>query len=183
MVALRGRSKRGLLAPFGLSLTAYFLSPGVIGPQELTALVARTPAVGERVHASALVSAFGTIHASNFSMPRPISAAMPDSLGYVLAGLDSTNADITGSIRERILGDLMAELSPGLPSVPTFERRLKGDRLVASKPELATPQGAEPEWGRKGDRLVARTESWPQAVAKAEPKIAPEPKAKPPEPM
>ena len=38
-------------------------------------------------------------------MPQPVGAAIPPPLGYTLAGLDPSNADITGSIRERILGE------------------------------------------------------------------------------
>src|SRR5258707_1187981 len=151
---------RGRGAP-GVTLSAYFLFPGVIGSQELTALIARTPAVAELGHFGVIASPFGTIHAANFTMPRPISAAMPASLGYALAGLDSTNADITGSIRERILGDMMVELSQGLPAVPKMERRLKGDRLVAT-PAEPDVVAMEPEWGRKGDRFMARSQPRPE---------------------
>src|SRR5438876_6568601 len=143
MAELRQRPKGGLATPFGLSILTFVLMPNEIGSQELAALIARQRPVAERAHGSVVASIFGTIHAANFSMPRPISAAIPAPLGYALAGLDSTNAEITGSIRERILGDMLVELSPGLPAVPTIERRLKGDRLVAAPPELQAQNGAE----------------------------------------
>src|SRR6478735_2608123 len=98
MVALRNRPKGGLAAPFGLGILTLILFPGVIGHQELTALV--VPQAVERVHA--IASPFGTIHAARFSLPRPLRDAMPAPLSTVLAGLDSSNAGITGSIRERM---------------------------------------------------------------------------------
>src|SRR5207302_433743 len=87
MVALRNTPKGGLRAALGVALTAYFLFPGVIGSQELTALIARTRAVAER--------------------------------------------------------------------------GLKGDRLVAAtaEPDVVA---IEPEWGRKGDRFMARSQPRPE---------------------
>ncbi|MEA2906681.1 MAG: hypothetical protein QOI12_4068 [Alphaproteobacteria bacterium] len=128
--------------------------PSEIGNQELTALMARQPVIVERA-SPAITSPFGTIHAANFSMPRPISSAMPASLSYTLAGLDPANAEITGSIRERLLGDITIELGPG--RIPTVERRLKGDRLVAGAPSDPDPALiAEQPPSRKGDRLDRR---------------------------
>jgi spore germination cell wall hydrolase CwlJ-like protein len=149
MVALRSRPKGGVAALFGLGILIFALIPGEIGNQELSALIARRPAVAARqVHS--IASPFGTIHAANFSMPQPISA-MPASLSYALAGLDSSYADITGSIRERMLGEADVPLPSRLPSV---ERRLKGDRLIATAPSLG-PEVAEEssQVGIKGDRL------------------------------
>src|SRR5882672_6981888 len=134
MVVLRNRPKGGLAAPFGLSILAFVLIPNEVGYQELAVLNARQPAAVERAQKHVIASPFGTIHAANFSMPRPTGSAMPAPPGYVLAGLDPANVDVTGSIRERILGDMMVELSPGLPAVPRLERKLKGDRLIASSP-------------------------------------------------
>jgi hypothetical protein len=156
MVVLRQRPKGGV-TPFGLAILAFVLMPSEIGYQELAALIARQPPVAERAQRHVIASPLGT-DASNLNMPRPISTAMPMPLGYVLAGLDPHNADVTGSIRERILGDMMVELSPGLPAVPRFERRLKGDRLLAVlPPEPEPPESmrvSEAPSGRKGDRLV-----------------------------
>jgi hypothetical protein len=47
-------------------------------------------------------SPLGIIQAANLNIPRPVGAASPPPLGYTLAGLDPNNAEITGSIRERI---------------------------------------------------------------------------------
>jgi hypothetical protein len=157
MIVSRIRPKAALAASFGLGIFTFFLIPKEIGYQELASLVARQPGVTERVPKRGIASPFGTIHAANFSLPRPISSAMPASLGYVLAGLDTTNADITGSIRDRILGDVMVEMSYGHPALPKLDRRLKGDRQVAALPAASqVEQAPAPKLASKGDRLVPR---------------------------
>src|SRR5262245_60042299 len=150
MVTSLQRPKAAVLASFGLAILAMVVTPKEIGYQELAALVARQQVVIERTSKRGFSSPFGTIHAANFSMPRPISSAMPAPLGYVLAGLDSANADITGSIRDRMLGEVMAEMA--FEGRPSFDRRLKGDRLNGSADSIA--RAGEPQWGRKGDRFV-----------------------------
>jgi len=154
MFLSRQRPKAALLASFGLGILALILQPREIGYQELAALIARQQGLTQRMPKRAALSPFGTIHAANFSMPRPISSAMPASLGYVLAGLDSTNADITSSIRDRMLGDVMDELN-GNRASPTFDRRRKGDRLDPGRGTAAAGAGLpQPQWGRKGDRFI-----------------------------
>src|SRR3954471_7269498 len=138
MVASRKRPKGGVTA-FGLGLISFVLIPNELGYQELAALIARQP-VAERATKPVIPSTLGPIHLANLNMPRPVGAAVPAPLGYVLAGLDTSNADVTGSIRERILSDMMVELSPGLPSVPRMERRLKGDRLLSALPAKPDPE-------------------------------------------
>jgi spore germination cell wall hydrolase CwlJ-like protein len=150
MVALRNRPKGGLAAPFGLSVLIFTLAPNEIGYQDLAAFIARRPAVAEQTRNHVIASPFGTIHVATFSMPQPISAAMPASLSYALAGLDSTNADITGSIRERMLGDGVYDETFAGASVPTLDRRNKGNRLVVQpqpKPESEAPvaEGPQPD--------------------------------------
>jgi spore germination cell wall hydrolase CwlJ-like protein len=141
MVALRRRPKGGFAVPFGLVFLVG-LTPSAIGGQDLAALIARQPAGLERARSHGIASPFGTIHAANFSLPSPRSAAMPASLSYALAGLDTSNADITGSIRERMLRDVVEPVAPG--QLPTVERRLKGDRLIASPaPDADHQQVAE----------------------------------------
>ncbi len=137
MVASRNRPKGGRVTPFGFGFLAFLLIPNVIGSQELAALVARQPAVADRAPVRTTVSPFGTIHAATFSMPRPMSAAMPVSLSFALAGLDPSYAEITGSIRERLLGDVKAGVGPF--ELPTVDRRLKGDRLVVEPPPKEAP--------------------------------------------
>jgi spore germination cell wall hydrolase CwlJ-like protein len=181
----RRRPKGAFRASFGLCILAAGLMPTMIGHQDLAALIARRPIVVQRWHSHNIASPFGTIEAATFSMPMPISEAMPVSLSYALAGLDPGNADITGSIRERILGDVAIEalqessLQSTLPSslqsaLPEVNRRLKGDRL-ASRPqpqdqldEQSAPMAeGPPEQLKKGDRLVAGQSPQPQPPSAA----------------
>jgi spore germination cell wall hydrolase CwlJ-like protein len=160
MVASRNRSKGGLVVPFGLGIFACMLMPTNIGYQELAALIARQGIVAERNHS--IASPFGTIHAPNFSLPQPISVALPVSLSYALAGLDTTNAEITGSIRERILRDIATEMAPGMSAALSIERRLKGDRIdTALQADQEPADVAQESLGGKGNRLVVRTQPEP----------------------
>ncbi len=137
----------------------------MIGHQDLAALIAQQPMVVEHTHSHIIASPFGTIEAATFSMPMPISEAMPVSLSYALAGLDPGNADLTGSIRERMLGEVALEelqVSSLQSALPQVNRRLKGDRLAAGPPESAPVAEQSPEPLRKGDRLIASQPPEPQ---------------------
>src|SRR5882724_716356 len=110
MAASRNRPEGGLKAPFGLGVLMLLLLPGEVGYQDLAALIARQPPLmertqPERTQKAAFASPFGTIHAAKLDMPRPVGATIPQSFGYALAGLDPNSADVTGSIRQRVLGD------------------------------------------------------------------------------
>src|SRR5436190_22455051 len=134
MVASRNRPKGGL-APFGLGILTFLLTPSGIADQELAAYIARQGAPVERAgQAHNIASPFGTIHAPAITLPRPISAVLPASLSYALAGLDPNNADITGSIRDRVLRESAHDTMPGAFVAPRIERRLKGDRIAAPQP-------------------------------------------------
>jgi spore germination cell wall hydrolase CwlJ-like protein len=165
----RHRLKGAFGATFGLCVLAggfaAALMPTAIGHQDLAALVAPRAMAAQHVRSHNIASPFGTIEAATFSMPMPISEAMPVSLSYALAGLDPGNADITGSIRERILGDMaMDELQESSlqSALPQVNRRLKGDRLavtpqpedelVAQEPAPVAEPSSEPL--KKGDRLI-----------------------------
>jgi spore germination cell wall hydrolase CwlJ-like protein len=160
MVALRNRPKGAIAAPFGLGILVFALAPSGIGHQELTALIARQSSVPAH-HSHSIASPFGTIHDATWILPQPILAAMPASLSYALASLDTSNADRTGSIRERMLGD-----EPPPPSLlPTVERQRKGDRLIASPQPSAAVADQSSEPVRKGDRLDAPVDEPGSAVA------------------
>lgn len=149
MVALRLRPKGGLVTPFGLGLLTFIVVPSAIGSQDLAALIARQPIIAERP--ASRFSLITTAHGATFTMPRPMSAAMPPALSYTLAGLDTTFAGIAGPIRERLLGEAM--LAPDdVEVLPVPNRRLKGDRLPtaesAQQPQTAAredPPPSEPE--------------------------------------
>jgi spore germination cell wall hydrolase CwlJ-like protein len=148
----RHRPKGGLRACFSLCVAAGSLAAGLtpttIGHQDLAALIAQRPIVVEHPRSHNIASPFGTIEVATFSMPMPISEAMPVSLSYALAGLDPGNADITGSIRERMLGDVAIEElhdSPLRSALPEVNRRLKGDRLAEPEPPVVAADGQPTE--------------------------------------
>jgi len=134
MVAFCRGPKGGLVTPFGLGLLTFIVAPSAIGSQDLAALVARQPVMAERP--APRFSVITTAHGATFTMPRPLSAAMPPSLSFTLAGLDTTYSGITGSIRERLLGEAL--MVPDDVEVPVANRRLKGDRLPAAQSEPQT---------------------------------------------
>jgi spore germination cell wall hydrolase CwlJ-like protein len=151
MVASRLRPKGGLVTPFGLSILAFVGAPSAIGSQDLAALIARQPAIAERPVAPRF-SLISPAHGATFTMPRPMSAAMPVSLSYALAGLDTSFAGMSSSIRERLLGEALVVPDDDV-EVPVANRALKGDRMplppsvppaeVAAR-EQAPPAQAEP---------------------------------------
>src|SRR5436305_3446277 len=159
------------------------LMPTTIGHQDLAAVIAQRAIALQHWHSHIIASPFGTIEAATFSMPAPISEAMPVSLSYALAGLDPSNADITGSIRERMLGDAIDDFHES--ALPQVNRRLKGDRLAVQPqpppPQEETPVAEQvPDHGKKGDRLIAS--EVPQAQAEPPSAVAAQaPDNEPPE--
>ncbi|HEY6254718.1 MAG TPA: cell wall hydrolase [Xanthobacteraceae bacterium] len=181
-----------MLPPFGLCVIAAGLAaalmPTKIGHQDLAALVARRPMAAAPSRSHIIASPFGTIEAATFSLPAPISEAMPVSLSYALAGLDPSNAEITGSIRERILGDVPLD---GFRSsaMPEVNRHLKGDRLALALqpegegepvPEPVPMAEQSPPPLKKGDRLIAAREADPELPPAA---VATEQQAEQPAPV
>src|SRR5690242_11630017 len=159
----RRRPRAGLSAAFGVCVLGGALAPTLIGPQDLATIIAQRPALAEHPHSHNIASPFGTIEHATFSMPEPISAAMPVSLSYALAALDPGNADITNSIRERILGDAVIGELPQSPP-PLVNRRLKGDRLAPARPAEADDETAAGAGGHAmapPEKAPARAESTP----------------------
>jgi len=144
MVASRNGPEGGLRAPLGLGLLMLLLLPSEVAHQDLASLLARQEPIAERLQKASLVSPFGTIHEAMYTMPRPLGATIPSSYGYALAGLDPNNADITGSIRERVLGE--AAMLTNLSAGPVIDRSRKGDFGGIRAGDFGAT--------RKGDRLV-----------------------------
>src|SRR5215470_19729462 len=149
----------GVIASFGLGIVALVLMPRAVGYQELAALIARQVPVVER---NTSVSSLGPVRVASLTLPQPVGTALPPSLHYTLSGLDPANADITVSIRERMMRDVAIEMEPGMTAGLTIDRRLKGDRLDAKPAPVAALQ---PTMGRKGDRLDIRTRPAAPSVA------------------
>jgi hypothetical protein len=153
-VALRQRSQypsrfgpKGVTAPFGLAVIMLIIVPARIGYQDVAALTARQPVIGETWRSHFIASPFGTIHAATFSFPQPIGTAMADT-GYRLVAFDP-GVDVTGSV---VRGPIERSGLDG-PTIPqrTFpevNRALKGPRLVPPRPPDFSPEPAttvEPE--------------------------------------
>src|SRR5215831_383183 len=150
----------GAVASFGLGIVALVLMPRAVGYQELAALIARQVPLVER--SASLVSPLGPVQVASLTLPQPVATALPPSLHYTLAGLDPANADITVSIRERMMRDVAIEMEPGMTAGLSIDRRLKGDRL---DPKQARVAALQPTTRRKGDRLDIRTQPAAPSVA------------------
>jgi spore germination cell wall hydrolase CwlJ-like protein len=143
MLASHGRPKGSLKAPFGFGVLILLMLASEIGHQDLAGLIARQPA-GERSQSALFASPFGTIHEQKFSLPQPVGASIPASLGYTLVGFDPNGPDGAGSILERVLGE-NATRSYGESMVDRsrkgdFAGSHKGDRLIALKSDQAKSQ-------------------------------------------
>ncbi len=98
--------------------------PSSVGYGDLGALLARQPGVAARARNFVIASPFGTIHATTFSMARPIGTAIPHPPVYALANFDPTAVAV--SIGTQLLGD------PGAPlRFPTVNRQDKRDSLIS----------------------------------------------------
>ena len=124
MATSRDRPEGGLTAPLGLGVLLLLMLPSEVGNQDLAALLARQPVV-DRSRKTAFASAFGTTHDAKFSMPQSFGATIPPRMALTLAGLDPASADVTGSIRERLLSEAAT------PGGPVIDRARKGDYGIA----------------------------------------------------
>ncbi len=152
MVALQTRPYGGF-APIALAILIFLLTPTSAGYQDLGSLVAQQPQVAAHWRQHLIASPFGTIHASMFSMPRPLGTAMPDPAEFRLAKFETRNGEITGAIRPVSLREMP---DPDPIVFPEVDRSHKGDLLVPSaRPQ---PQPAEE---------AARTEPLPDELQAA----------------
>jgi spore germination cell wall hydrolase CwlJ-like protein len=185
MLASHGRPKGGLRPPFGFGVLILLLLPSELGYQDLAGLIARQPLVTERSQKAALVSPFGTIHEQRFSLPQPVGASIPPSLGYTLVGLDPNATDLTGSIRERVMGEnatrAYGESMVDRSRKGDFAASRKGDRLIVVKSDpvksLPQPQvsqrGPPDDKQSQGERHIASQQGLErQAVAPDSPAAA-----------
>ncbi|HVV60212.1 MAG TPA: cell wall hydrolase [Pseudolabrys sp.] len=102
---------------------AFVLLPTQVAFQDLGALIAQQPGLSARWHAHVVASPFRTIHASMFSMPRPVGTSIPHPPIYALANFDPNG--LAGSIGSQNLGDGSAPLQ-----FPSVNRKDKHDALM-----------------------------------------------------
>jgi spore germination cell wall hydrolase CwlJ-like protein len=178
MVASSNGWKGDLKRPFRLGILMLLLLPSEVGYQDLAWLISRQPPATERAQKAAFTSPFGTIHQTKLNMPQPVGTTVPPSFGYALVGLDPNSADITGSIREHLLGEEALLVSRdgaliGRPALPTVDRSGKGDYRGVRKNERAA--------ALKGDRLnvAPSQEIAPEQIARAKTETALAPKTRP----
>src|SRR5262249_12233344 len=147
---------------FGLGIMMVLLLPSEVGYQDLATLLAHQPPVIERSSKSAIAATFATLQAaSTLSIPHPVGTEVPSSFGYTLVGLDPGNADITGSIRARLLGEDAA--SSDQSGTLMVDRSRKGD--------FGFDRPADRTIALKGDRLAPPTDvasDAPRATALAQ---------------
>jgi spore germination cell wall hydrolase CwlJ-like protein len=148
------RKARGATTSFVLAVVLFVLAPARIGYQDLTSLIARQPAVGERWRAHLIASPFGTIHAARFSFPHPLGTTIPKPVTHRLASVDRRDFEVTNSISTRAFFDL-DEAAPA-PDLSAVNRALKGHRLVGR------PQ---PEWDLQQTQADDELAASPQPVA------------------
>src|SRR6266571_1334291 len=137
MVALRAGPDGGF-APLALGVLIFVLTPTSVGSQDLGALIAQQPQVAAQWREHLIASPFGTIHASMFSLPRPLGTGMPDPAGFRPAKFEIRDAEITGTVQPVSLRELP---DPDPIVFPEVDRSHKGDLLVPS----ARPKPQQPD--------------------------------------
>jgi len=140
MSVLRHRPKGTRIVPFGFGLCIFAVIPSEIGYQDIGALLARQPGVAERLQKHVASSA-SKIQVATFSFPRPLGSALPQTVTYRLASLDTSSSGITGSVTRHPLAQQGRPLKQS--DFPVVERAMKGDRLPLFQPDA--PVASETE--------------------------------------
>ena len=172
MVASRNRPEGGLGTPFGLGVLMLLLLSSEVGRQDLAALLARQPIV-DRSQKAAFASPFGTIHEAKFRVAHAMGDSIPLPLDFKLIGFDPNDPGVTGSIRERFLGEEAFFASPY--AGPMVDRSRKGDygvagggdRLIALKGDRlksAPPAAVMPDEKRRGPSLTQQEPGQPLSL-------------------
>src|SRR5262249_34051472 len=171
MVASRNRPEGGLGTPFGLGVLMLLLLSSEVGHQDLAALIARQPVV-DRTQKAAFASPFGTIHEAKFSVAA-IGDSIPVPLDFKLIGFDPNDPGVTGSIRERFLGE--EAFSASLYAGRMGDRSRKGDygvagngdRLIVLKGDRlksAPPAAVIPDQKQQGPSLTQQQPGEPLSL-------------------
>ena len=144
MFMLRNGSKGARFAPFGFVLCLFVvLNPTEIGYQDIASLLARQPGVAEHWQQHLFASSRRSLQVASFNLPRPIGTRVPETASHRLASLESQGIDVTGSIGEKPLGQILRPLRKS--DFPKVLRSSKGDRLPVRAPQPVTTEAAPSE--------------------------------------
>src|SRR6266567_4576752 len=168
MVALRAGPDGGF-APLALAVLIFVLTPTSAGYQDLGSLIAQQPQVAAQWREHLIASPFGTIHASMFSLPRPLGTGMPDPAGFRPAKFEIRDAEITGTVQPVSLREMP---DPDPIVFPEVDRSHKGDLLVPSARPKPQPPDEAARIEPLPDELQAALEA--PALRQEEPALAPE---------
>jgi hypothetical protein len=137
-MSLRNRSKGARFAPFGFVLCLFLaVNPTEIGYQDIAALLARQPGAAERWQQQTFGSSRKNLQVASFNLPRPIGTNLPETASVRLASLESQGIDVTGSIGDSPLGQVLRPLQKS--DFPKVMRSSKGDRLPLRAPDAEAP--------------------------------------------
>jgi cell wall hydrolase len=137
-----GRRPNGRAASLAIAAIVLTMLPARIGYQDVAAMIARQPAVGESFRAHLIASPFGTIHAATFSFPQPVGTGIPVSAGLHIA-LYTASSDVTGALAEALptTPSIDLQTTSSRRNFPEINRALKGPRLVPRvRPDFDSPQ-------------------------------------------
>lgn len=144
MFMLRNGAKGARFAPFVFVLCLFgALNPTEIGYQDIAALLARQPGVAEHWQQFLFASSRRSLQVASFNLPRPIGTHVPETASVRLASLESQGIDVTGSLSENPLGQVLRPLQKS--DFPKVVRSGKGDRLPVRPLEPATTDAAQPQ--------------------------------------
>ncbi len=139
--ALRRRPK-GRAAPLAITAIVLTTLPARIGYQDVAAMIASQPAVGESFRAHLIASPFGTIHAATFSFPQPVGTGIPAGADLHVAAY-AAGSDVTGALAHALptAPSIDLQTTSSRRNFPEINRALKGPRLVPRvRPDFDSPQ-------------------------------------------
>ncbi|MBI3699319.1 MAG: cell wall hydrolase [Afipia sp.] len=149
MFMLRNGSKGARFAPFGFVLCLFMaLSPTEIGYQDIAALLARQPGVAEHWQQFLFATSRRSLQVASFNLPRPLGTHSPEAAPTRLASLESRGVDVTGSLGDNPLGQILRPLQKS--DFPKVLRSGKGDRLPIRGPEPAATEASPVEPAQGG---------------------------------
>src|SRR5262245_54667030 len=138
MDSSRSGPKGVTIVPFGLTAVMLIVVPINAGHQDVGVAMAGVPDQAQLRRQALIASPFGTIHASTFSLPRPVGTAMPEPPAVRLATLDPSALRAVAPIDSAATRS-RRELRTVTPvPLASIDRTLKGDFLAAlPRPEAA----------------------------------------------